>query len=322
MKKLNADERTFLAEQIGIGKKKKWIADQLGRHPSTIGRELDRNRCPDGKYRCFKAQQRAVERKRYRTVTPKMLNGKLRRFVVSLLFRNWSPEQISSWLRLTGSKYQVSHQTIYKYVWRHPLAHPVRSSLRRRGRRPRKKKPGFINRARRERRSIHDRPGIVQRRGRVGDWELDLMRCHRNSGYLITAVDRRSGYTLISRSKKKNSGDVMDRIVSMFRHIPKRLRLTFTFDNGVEFYYFKRLEEELGVTVYFADPYNSGQRGTNENTNGLIRQYFDKQTSYGSISNKDIKRVVQLLNNRPRKRLNYQAPKTVFRPPQKIAIQI
>jgi IS30 family transposase len=195
--------------------------------------------------------------------------------------------------------------------------------LRRRGRRPRRRKPGYVNRARRERRSIHDRPEVADQRQRLGDWELDLMTCYRNSGYLITAVDRKSGYTLIGRAKTRHSSRVMDRIVKMFHgRIPKRLRQTFTFDNGVEFYFFKRLEKELGVTVYFADPYNSGQRGTNENTNGLIRQYFPKNRTYGSITNRAIKRVAQYLNDRPRKRLQFQSPKHVFKSPQNIAIQI
>ena len=322
MHKLNEDERYFIADHISRGRSQKWISDQLGRHPSTISRELRRNQCVDGTYRFYQAQKRAVSRKRFRTVLPKIYRGELRRKINSLLLRNWSPEQISNYLRMTGFKFQISHQTIYKYVWSLKRDHRLRKALRRRGRRPRRRKPGFVNRARAERRSIHERPKVVDHRQRLGDWELDLVTCYRNSGYLITAVERKSGYTMISRVKTKCSGGVMDKIVAMFRNMAKRLRLTFTFDNGVEFYYFKRLMRDLGVHVYFADPYNSGQRGTNENTNGLIRQYFPKQMPYGSIKNKDIKRVVQLLNNRPRKRLNFQTPKHVFRSPTKIAIQI
>lgn len=322
MKNLNEDERYFIAEHLKDGRTQKWIADQLGRSESTISRELERNRCSDGAYRFHLAHQRANKRKRFRTVQPKLLIGVLRQKIKRLLGNNWSPEQVSDHLRSIGYQYQVSHQTIYKYLWSLTKCHRIRKGMRRGGRRPRRKKPGFVNRARLERRSIHTRPEIVQQRGRLGDWELDLVVCHRSSGYLITAVDRKSGYTLIGRSKRRTSSDVMDRIVDMFRSIPKRLRKTFTFDNGSEFYYFKILERELGVTVYYADPYNSGQRGTNENTNGLIRQYFPKSMRYASIKNKDIKRVVRLLNNRPRKRLKSQTPRNVFRSPLKIAIQI
>lgn len=304
MQKLSEDERYFIADQFSQGKTRKWIATQLNRHPSTISRELRRNQCPDGHYRWHLAHQRAVKRKRFRTVLPKLTNGGLRRKVNTLLLRNWSPEQISQSLRVAVGAVQISHQTIYKYVWSFPRDHRIRRALRRRGRRPRRKKPGFVGRARQERRSIHDRPQMAQQRRRVGDWELDLMRCHRNSGYLVTAVERRTGYTLMGQVKTRCSGPVMDQITRMFKRVPKRLRLTFTFDNGVEFYYFKRLERDLGVKVYFADPYNSGQRGTNENTNGLIRQYFPKTMSYSSITNKAIQRVVRL--NRPRKRLKYQ----------------
>lgn len=323
MHKLTEDERYFIACHIDQGKTQKWIADQLGRNPSTISRELERNRCSDGRYRWHLATRRARDRKRFRTVIGKLLTGRARQEINYLLLLNWSPEQISNHLRLTNSWLQVSHQTIYKYVWSFPRFHKLRKALRRRGRRPRRKKPGFLTRARKERVSIHLRPKIAGDRQRLGDWELDLMTCHRNSGYLITAVDRKSGYTLIGRAKTRHSSGVMDGIIKMFRRTTsKHLRQTFTFDNGSEFYYFKRLEEQLGPTVYFADPFNSGQRGTNENTNGLIRQYFPRDRSYASITNREIKRVAQLLNNRPRKRLEYQTPKHVFRSPQKIAIQI
>ena len=319
MKNLTSNERYFIAWELKKGTKRNWIAEQLGRSPGTITREIQRNSCPDGIYRWQEAVQRARNRKRNRTVIGKLLTGRARRLINCMLHRNWSPEQISNHLRLTNSWLQVSHQTIYKYVWSYPKGHRLQKSLRRKGRRPRRQMPGFINRARKDRVSIHLRPKIANDRQRIGDWELDLMRCHRNSGYLITAVDRKSGYTLIGRSKTRHSHKVIEEIIKMFRRTTHRH--TFTFDNGNEFYYFKQLEKKLGVTVYFADPFNSGQRGTNENTNGLIRQYFDKKTTYGSITNRAIKKVTQLLNNRPRKRLEYLTPKHVFRSPPKIAIQ-
>ena len=322
MKNLTSNDRYFIAWELKANKKRSWIAEQLGRSPSTITREIARNSCSDGVYRWQKAVQRASDRKRNRTVIGKLLPGRARRLVNCLLHRNWSPQQISNYLRRTNSWLQVSHQTIYKYVWSYPKGHQLQKALRRRGRRPRRQMPGFINRARKDRVSIHLRPKIANDRLRIGDWELDLMRCHRNSGYLVTAVDRKSGYTLIGRSKTRHSHKVIQEIIKMFRRrIPRHLRKTFTFDNGNEFFYFKQLEDKLGVTVYFADPFNSGQRGTNENTNGLIRQYFDKKTSYAIITNRAIKKVERLLNNRPRKRLEYLSPNNVFRSPPKIAIQ-
>ena len=322
MKNLTSNERYFIAWQLKSGTKRNWIAEQLGRDPGTISREIKRNSCSDGIYRWQKADQRARERKCNRTVIGKLLTGRARRLVNCMLLRNWSPDQISDYLRRTNSWLQVSHQTIYKYVWSYPKGHRLQKALRRRGRRNRRQKPGYINRAIKDRVSIHLRPKVANDRQRIGDWELDLMRCYRNSGYLITAVDRKSGYTLIGRSKTRHSYKVAQEIIRMFRRrIPRHLRQTFTFDNGSEFYCFKRIEEELGVKAYFADPYNSGQRGTNENTNGLIRQYFDKKTSYASITNRAIKKVERLLNDRPRKRLEYLSPKHVFRSPPKIAIQ-
>ena len=322
MSKLTVDERYEIAWALKSGKKKNWIAEQLGRNPSTITRELQRNSCPDGVYRWKKADRRARERKSNRTVIGKLLNGRARRLVNCFLFRNWSPEQISNHLRKTNCWLQVSHQTIYKHVWSYPKGHRLRKALRRRGRRPRRQPPGFINRARKDRRSIHLRPKIANKRQRIGDWELDLIRCYRNSGYLITAVERKSGFLLIGRSKTRHSHKVIQGTIKMFRRtVPRSLRKTFTFDNGSEFYYFKQLEEQLGVTVYFADPFNSGQRGTNENTNGLLRQYFPKDKPYASITNKAIKRAQRLLKDRPRKRLEFSTPKHVFKSPPKIAIQ-
>ena len=323
MQNLTSDDRYFIACELKSGRKQNWIAEQLGCAPSTISREIKRNGGPDGVYRWQKANQRAKDRKRYRTVVGKLSTARARREINYLLLRNWSPEQISTLLRQTNSWLQVSYQTIYKYLWSFPKRHKLRRAMRRRGSRPRRQKPGYITRARRERVSIHQRPAIANARKRIGDWELDLMTCYRNSGYLITAVDRKSGYTLIGRVKTRHSSGVMGGIIKMFRRTTsKHVRKTFTFDNGSEFYYFKRLEEQLGVTVYFADPFNSGQRGTNENTNGLIRQYFPKDRPYASITNRVIKRVTRLLNDRPRKRLEFQTPKHVFKSPPKIAIQI
>ncbi|WP_145175410.1 IS30 family transposase [Rubripirellula lacrimiformis] len=152
------------------------------------------------------------------------------------------------------------------------------------------------------------RPKVANHRKRCGDWELDLMTCAKLSSYLITAVDRRSRYTLIRRVRNKQSGRVMEGILKMFEDIDPSIIKTMTFDNGNEFYYHRMLTEQLGVKVYFADPYKSGQRGTNENTNGLIRQFFPKTMTYAMINPQAVRRVQDLLNDRPRKTHGYKPP--------------
>ena len=194
--------------------------------------------------------------------------------------------------------------------------------MRRRVRRPRKAKPGFLLRFAKQRVSIHDRPKCVDKRTRIGDWELDLMTCKGASGFLITAVDRKSGVVLIRKVPNKQNHRVIDGILKMFERFDRRALKTFTFDNGVEFYHTARLTAALGVKVYHADPYCSGQRGTNENTNGLIRQYIPKSVHFEEVSHWAIKKIQKLLNDRPRLRHEFQTLAQFFEIHSKIAFQI
>lgn len=322
MAHLTLEERYVISTGLLYGETKQEIAQRLGRHPSVIGREIRRNRSASGIYCGTRAHRLARERRQQRPMITKMETPGVAAKVFEGLEQQWSPEQISNTLKNDCGASVISHQTIYDYVWCLPNDHLHRRSLRRRGRRPRKAKPGFITRKQRDRKSIHDRPKVVQERCRTGDWELDLMTCHRGSGYLITAVERKTGYTLIRKVRSKHTSRVMDGILKMFEGFDATLMKTFTFDNGNEFYSYARLERDLGVKVYFADPYNSGQRGTNENTNGLIRQYFAKTLAYGLISHRDVKRVQNLLNERPRRRLQYRSPAAVLGKHPKIAFRI
>lgn len=322
MQHLSFEERIVIGTEFRSGTPQVEIAKQLGRSPSTISRELARNRSGDRVYHSQRAHRKAIDRRSQRTVTPKMERPEVYEKVTEKLELNWSPQQISGVLALEHGEPIISHQTIYNYLWCLPKKHAHRRGMRRRGRRPRKAKPGFISRALRDRTSIHDRPKVVNERGRTGDWELDLMTCHRTSGYLITAVERKTGYLLMSKVASKHSGKVTDGIVKMFAFMHPAVVKTFTFDNGTEFYYHGKLTRKLGVKVYFADPYNSGQRGTNENTNGLVRQYFPKTLDYESISHKAVKKVQDLINDRPRLRLKFQTPAATLGKHPKIAFQI
>lgn len=322
MAHLSLEERQVIATRLFAGESQQSISQELGRSPSTISREIKRNQCCDGRYRCLRAHRHAIERRMERDVVPKMEQPDIYDSVVEKLLLFWSPQQISGYLKAQHGRSIISHETIYSYLWCLDKKHPHRRALRRGGRRPRKAKPGFLARAARDRVSIHDRPVVVGSRARTGDWELDLMTCHRASGYLITAVERRTGYLLMRKVSSKHAGKVSDGIVQLFGFIDDSIIKTFTFDNGSEFYYHGKLTRKLGAKVYFADPYNSGQRGTNENTNGLIRQYFPKTLSYDQISHQAVRKAQDAINDRPRLRHKYQTPATILGKHPQIAFQI
>jgi len=312
MSHLSFDERVEISVLHREGFLQKEIAERLGRSPSTVSRELLRNRQSDGCYRANAAQRKAQDRRRTSTITPKLEDSDLYSRVEEKLLLNWSPQQISGSLAKAEGEQVISHQTIYNFLNYLPREHAFRRSMRRKGKRKRKAKPGFLARSAREHTTIHDRPKVVAKRKRIGDWELDLMRCSKASGYLITAVERKSGYSLMRKVASRHCHKVIAGIIKMFAPIAYEKIKTFTFDNGTEFYYTDRLTEELGAKVYYADPYNSGQRGTNENTNGLFRQYFPKDMCYNQISHYAVKKAVALVNQRPRLRLKFQTPKAIF----------
>lgn len=314
MSHLSFHERVVISEMRGSGSTRKEIAEHLGRSASTICRELIRNSSRHDRYRAIQANQLAVKRRRQPSVVSKLEQyPDLLVVVKEKLLEFWSPEQISGWLKDTNSEHRVSRQTIYRFLFSLDRNDPLRQSMRRQGRRNRRQKPGFIKSQLRDRVSIHDRPALVEKRKRIGDWELDLVRCHRASGYLITAVDRMTGYALVRKVARKCSGMVMSGILKMFAPIENAKIKTFTFDNGTEFFYHSLLTDGLKVKVYFADPYNSGQRGTNENTNGLLRQYFPKTMNYNYITYQAVAKAQHALNHRPRLRLGFQTPDSRFK---------
>ncbi|WDQ15432.1 IS30 family transposase [Rhodopirellula sp. P2] len=312
MAHLTFHQRVVISVMQRDGKKQKEIAEAIEVSPSTVSRELARNHVTGKHYHPLHAERRANFLKERPSVVSKLEDPDLFEVVSEKLALNWSPEQISGYLSKQAGKLQISHQTIYKYLWSLDRNHPFRKAMRRSGRRNRKQKPGFIRKQAADRVSIHDRPKVASNRKRIGDWELDLVVCKKSTGYLVTAVDRKTGYTLVGRCKKKSSRLVMDTIRSMFNKVPEKHIKTMTFDNGTEFFYHRLLPSWFNVKVFFADPYCSGQRGTNENTNGLLRQYFPKGVDYGSISWQQVRKAAMLLNLRPRKRHGYQTPASLF----------
>lgn len=311
-KQLTKEQRFVLAQLSQLKLKKVEIAERLGVHRSTIYNELKRNSGPKG-YLPEEAQQRTDARRRVRR-RRKMDDPETGRYVRERLERNWSPDQIAGRSRLEFPRHprrRVSRQTIYAWIdrerrfgrrhWRECLrfGKPRRRRPQNAGR-----LPGAV--------SIEGRPRVVDLRRRFGDWEGDtIVGCGRRGG-LVSLVERKSGYTLLRRVKDLCADTVREALECKLAPLPDPLRRTATFDNGKEFAEHQRLADAVGMEMYFAKPYSAWQRGTNENTNGLVRQYWPKGTDLAAESHRAVAAVEALLNDRPRKRLDYQTPREVL----------
>ncbi len=282
------------------------IADAIGVTQSTINRELRRNAGERG-YRHKQAQQMSEDR-RMRAVKAIKMTPKMIKLVESKPRLKWSPEQISGWL-LEERKELLSHETIYLHIWAGKAAGgDLYNVLRRKGKayQPRSKDQagrGHI----RNRVSIDERPTIVDEKRRVGDWEIDLVIGKGHSGALVTIVERATSFTVSKQINDKSAHTVTMATIALLMPL-KDMVLTITADNGKEFAYHELITQALGAQVYFADPYSAWQRGLNENTNGLLRQYWPKNTDFKKISANDVSAVIIELNDRPRKKLGYKTP--------------
>lgn len=297
------------------------IARKLRRHRSTIVRELARNGGPRGGYSAVTAQRLCEERRRQPRRPHKMDNRELRRTVCEHLRACWSPDQIAGRLKVLHrgkASQHVSHQTIYAWIDRRQgCGEHWQRYLRLRGRppkRPRKQDPQATSR------SITGRPETINRRRRYGDWEGDTLVGAHHRGGIVSLVERKSGYTLLARVERLQAEPVNDQTCWRLRRLPKSLRRSVTFDNGPEFSGHEELAKRLAIDVYFAEPYCAWQRGTNENTNGLVRQFFPKGSDLARTPDAKINRAEQLLNDRPRKRLGYRTPAEVFRQRRRVAL--
>lgn len=317
---LTTEERLVIAQGIKERIPRRVIAEKIGRHPSVVTREIQRNKPPCRTYTAYIADKQAKERRQNRPITRKMEQPEVLQLVTEKLQENWSPEQVSQRLVEERGDKVVSPETIYAFLRALPFQHSLRKAMRRGGRKYRLRKGG-IRSTIPDRTSIHDRPQVVNDRKRFGDWEMDLVVGTQQSGYLITAVERKSGFLKMIKINDKRTKTVMAGILKLFAdEDPKRLK-SLTFDNGTEFTDHQILRRKLGVKTYFADPYCSGQRGTNENTNGLVRQYMPKSLNFGYVSVRDVCNALEKINNRPRKRLRYRTPREVLYGSRKIAFQ-
>jgi IS30 family transposase len=247
----------------------------------------------------------------------KMDNPRLKNYVRAKLDKTWSPEQIAGRISQDfpgDHRMRVSHETVYQWIKADKLQggelyKRLRQSHRKRRRRygssPKTGQiPGRVD--------IDQRPPIVDQRGRFGDWESDTVEGKGRSAYLVTHVERKSRYLLAAKVSDKCAETVNRGTFRTFRKIPPKLRKTMTVDNGREFTKFKDLEKRLKVDVYFAHPYSSWERGLNENTNGLLREFFPKGTDFSKLTHQEVAKAVKLINNRPRKCLNFRTPYEVL----------
>lgn len=286
------------------------IAKRLGRHRSTISREYRRNLDAEGYYRYHKAHEHSVARRR-RSRRGRQHSENQYNQVNALLIRKLSPEQISAYLKKSGL-FRISHETIYRHVWADlAVGGCLYQHLRQSPKQRRKRYRSYDSRGRIARkRMISERPAAVETRHQMGHWEIDTVMGRGSKHCIVTVVERKTGYTLIGKLPNRTTIELNKRVIRLIEgHYPFR---TITADNGTEFHGYEEIEDSTGVTFYFANPHHSWERGTNENTNGLIRQYIPKGKSMASLTQWDCNRIARELNTRPRKRLGYKTPEECF----------
>jgi transposase, IS30 family len=309
-KQLTLVQRYQIAALKKEGHSNKKIAENIGTSESTISREFKRNIGKRG-YRPKQAHNKALWRKKNATKTIKM-TAKFILLVNQQIRFDLSPEQISGWL-LKQHGISLSHAWIYQHIWADKrnggdlYTHLRQAHKKRRKKYASKDKRGQI----RNRVSIEQRPVIVEEKSRIGDWEIDTVIGKNHKGALVTIVERKTKFVVIKKVDTKQAEGVTAATIALLKPYNDKV-FTITADNGKEFAGHEAIAQELGADIYFAHPYSSWERGLNENTNGLIRQYFPKGSSFEEITDEQIEAVMHRLNHRPRKGLNYQTPHAVF----------
>jgi IS30 family transposase len=288
------------------------IANELGRAPSTVSRELRRNLRPSGRYVPGIAHSYAVARRR-RSRRNARITPKIWEVVERYLRMDWSPEQVAGFLRVEGIL-RVSHEAIYLHVWADKRAGgDLWRHLRQAGKKRRKRYGTYDSRGRLAgKRRISERPLEVEERIETGHWEIDtVMGTEHGRNSVVTMVERTTGYLVMGKLARHCAADATDRCVELIEREDGRVA-TITADNGTEFHSYRQIETATGVEFYFATPHHSWERGTNENTNGLIRQYLPKRTSFAQLTQADCDAIAAQLNSRPRKRLGYKTPEECY----------
>ncbi|MFC6635052.1 IS30 family transposase [Microbulbifer taiwanensis] len=310
---ITSDERYTLSllRLQGFGAAR--IAEILGRHRSTIYRELKRNSChrTDGAYRHSKADSRARGR-RSRSRRNKRYQGHHFKLVRRLLRKKWSPEQISGTFREEGKRCP-SHEMIYQYVWQDKAnGGNLWKHLRCAHKRRRKRYRSYDSRGRMAfKRHISERPASVETRRYKGHWEIDTVMGKTTTDCIVTLLERKTGYCMIGKLKDRTTKTLNKRAMKLIARDPTAFK-TITADNGTEFHQYMDIENETNVKFYFATPHHSWERGSNENLNGLIRQYLPKGQTMMGLTQQQCDDIARKLNTRPRKRFAYKTPEQMY----------
>lgn len=313
-KRLTSEERYAIGIMVVEGRTRREIARALGREPSTISRELKRGIVDSlGAYQADASQVQAVCKRSESRKRPRLKNPTIRAYVEAKLIERWSPEQISGRLLQEYEDLSISHEAIYKWIYaeaREHIANLTRHHKfrRRHGTRNPLKTGGIAFRV-----SIDERPSAVGLREEIGHWEADTVMSRRmRSAALQVLVERKSRYAMVTLLPGLSSRSMRETMIRRLNVVPAELRRTITYDNGTENAGHVMVNRALGTASYFCHAYHSWERGTVENTIGLIRRLFPKQTDFGNISEYQVKKLEQWLNDRPRKCLNFQTPAEYF----------
>ena len=311
-RQLPPEERYMLAALRKQGFNKAQIARALGRHRSTVGRELRRNSTrADGRYRASTAQERTNGR-RSRSGRNQRFSAEDFALIDELLRRQWSPEQVAGHLRREG-RLSVSHETIYRHVWRDKReGGTLYTHLRGARKRRRKRYGAYDSRGRLAgKRMISERPAEVEAREVVGHWEADTVMGAGTKDCVLTLVERKTGLMLVGKLADRTADGLSRRAAGLIKRHRARFE-TVTADDGTEFHGYEGIERRTGVLFYFARPYHSWERGSNENANGLPRQYLPKGSSMAGLTQHQCNAIAGKLNTRPRKRLGFRTPLECF----------
>jgi len=310
--------------QLMLWKKKsiRSIAKKINRSPSSVSREIKKNISGRNIYTPRASHNRALEKRTSRGRKDRLKNDLIRNYVVTHLKKKWSPEQISGRIQ-SDLNQKISHEAIYQYIYHQihrqgygdlkPNCEDLRIYLRRKRKRRTRKGVRRCQRVFKPKGTIIDqRPDIVEKRQRIGDWESDSVESKDHKPGINTLVERQTGLVFISKLFDRTSRATTTAIVKRLNYLPLKAKQTITFDNGTENSNWIELERKTNIKTFFCHTYSSWERGTNENTNGLIREYFPKKTDFTTIPDREIKRVEHDLNTRPRKRLNFKTPLEAF----------
>lgn len=314
-KRLSVKERRDISKCLKEGKSQAEIAERLGRSRSTISSEVRRCGMTRETYRVSIAQRNAEVLSEQR-VKKRKITGALEKVVIDCLLDHWSPRQIAGYLKRHYSsleEMQISPESIYRFVYRHSRRRMLimklrKKRLRRRKRGEKKLKRGGIKNAV----SIKVRPQEVENREEAGHWEGDLIIGKNGKSAMGTLVERSSRFVMVVQMKSKETEHVVKEFSQVLGQLPSHMRKSLTYDRGTEMAGHEKLTLDTEMAVYFADPHSPWQRGSNENMNGLLREFFPKGSDLGSVSAEEVRRVEGLLNGRPKEVLLFEKPERVF----------